>query len=146
MRRIDEPCLGAGFHGALRFERGNFSAFERDTGDDGDLAVNRLHEALDHLRLLVRREERAFACMAEYDQAFDTVEAAEPGAQALDRRVVDVAVAGEGSDGCGYETSEIKGFHGGFLLLVRCWPDHPWMSRGRSPEGKLWKSPLCQKT
>ena len=49
--------------------------------------------------------------MAENDQALDALEAAEPGAQPLDRRVVDLAVAGERGDRRGNETSEIKGFH-----------------------------------
>ena len=60
-------------------------------------------------------EEGAFASVTENDQAFDAVEAAEPGAEPLDGGVVDVAVAGERGDGSGDETSEIKGFHVDFL-------------------------------
>jgi hypothetical protein len=53
--------------------------------------------------------------VAENDQAFDAVEAAEPGAEALNGGVVDFAVAGERGHGRGDEASEIKGFHVGFL-------------------------------
>jgi hypothetical protein len=49
--------------------------------------------------------------MTENDQAFDLLEAAEPGAEPLDRRMVDLAVAGEGGDRRGDETSQIKGLH-----------------------------------
>ena len=86
--------------------RGDFDP----SGDDRNLAVDRLDEAFDHRSLLVGRQEGALAGMTENDQAFHAVEAAEPGAQPLDRRMVDLAVAGEGGDGGGNETSEIKGF------------------------------------
>ena len=72
----------------------------------------------DHGGLLVGGQERAFAGMAEHDQALDAVEAAEPGAQALDGGVVDGAVAGERGDGGGNETSEIEGFHVDFLQVA----------------------------
>jgi len=77
----------------------------------GILSVDRLDEAFDDRGLLVGREKRPFAGMTENDQAFDAFETAEPGAQPLDRRVVDLAVAGERGHGGGNETSEIKGFH-----------------------------------
>src|SRR5262249_36692596 len=75
-------------------------------------------EAFDHRSLLVGREEGPFSSMTENDQAFDLVEAAEPGAEPLDRGVVDLAVAGKRGHGRGDETSEIKGFHVGFLRIV----------------------------
>ena len=53
--------------------------------------------------------------MAENHQALDALEAAEPGAEPLDGGMVDVAVAGEGGDGGGNETSEIESFHVDFL-------------------------------
>jgi hypothetical protein len=53
--------------------------------------------------------------MAENDQTFDVLKAAEPGAQALDRRMVHLTVAGKGGNRRGDETSEIKGFHISFL-------------------------------
>jgi hypothetical protein len=48
--------------------------------------------------------------VTENDQAFDAFEAAEPGAESLDYRVVDLTVSGEWGNRCGDETSEIKGF------------------------------------
>ena len=62
--------------------------------------------------------------MTEHDQAFDALVAAEPGAEPLDRRMVDLAVARERGNRRGDETPQIKGFHG-FLRLDRCWPDRP---------------------
>jgi hypothetical protein len=49
--------------------------------------------------------------MTENDQAFDVFEAAKPGAQSLDRSVIDLAVAGEWGYGCGHETPQIESFH-----------------------------------
>ena len=60
-----------------------------DAGDDRNPAVGRLDEAFDDRGLFVLGEEGAFAGMAENDQAFDAVMAAEPGAEALDRGVID---------------------------------------------------------
>ena len=65
-------------------------------------------EALDHLRLLVRVEEGAFAGVAEHDQTLDAVDAAEPRAEALDGRIVDGAVAGEGGDGGGAQAAQVE--------------------------------------
>jgi hypothetical protein len=53
--------------------------------------------------------------MAENHQAFDALEAAEPGAKALNGGVVDLTVTGERGHGRGNEASEIKSFHVGFL-------------------------------
>jgi hypothetical protein len=47
----------------------------------------------------------------EHHQAFDFLEAAEPGAEPLDRRMVDFAVTREGGDRRGDEASQIKGLH-----------------------------------
>ena len=76
----------------------------------GIFPSTRLDEAFDDRGLLVRREESPFSGMTENDQAFDAFEAAEPGAESLDRRVVDLTVAGKRGHGCGNETSEIEGF------------------------------------
>jgi hypothetical protein len=55
--------------------------------------------------------------MAENDQAFDAIDAAEPGAQSLDRGVVDGTLPGERGHGGGNETSEIERFH----VMSSCW-------------------------
>src|SRR5712671_822931 len=52
--------------------------------------------------------------MTENDQAFDAIKAAEPRAKPLDRRMVDLTVAGKWGNGRGNETSQIKGFHVNF--------------------------------
>jgi hypothetical protein len=43
--------------------------------------------------------------MTENDQTFDILKAAEPGAEALDRRVVDLTVAGKRGNRRGNKTS-----------------------------------------
>jgi len=53
--------------------------------------------------------------MTENDQAFDAFETPEPGAEALDCGVIDLAVEGKWGHRCGNETSQIKGFHESFL-------------------------------
>jgi hypothetical protein len=53
--------------------------------------------------------------VTENDQAFDTFEAAEPGAEPPNGGVIDFAVTGKRGDGGGDETSQIKGFHVDFL-------------------------------
>ena len=47
--------------------------------------------------------------MTENDQTLDAFDAAEPGAQPLNGRVIDRTVPGEGGHGCGHEASEIDG-------------------------------------
>ena len=74
-------------------------------------AVDGFPEAFDHAGLLVRSEECPFPGMAEDDQAFHAVEAAEPGAQTLDCRVVDLTVARERGHRRGDEPSQIKRCH-----------------------------------
>jgi hypothetical protein len=49
--------------------------------------------------------------MTKNHQALDILEAAKPGAESLDRGVIDLAVEGKGCNRCWNETSEIKGFH-----------------------------------
>jgi hypothetical protein len=58
--------------------------------------------------------------VTENHQAFYAAEAAKPGTEALDRGVIDLAVAGKGGNRRGNKTSKIKSFHINFL---RCWPD-----------------------
>ena len=53
--------------------------------------------------------------MTENDQAFDAFKTAEPGAEPLDRRVVDLAVSGKWGNRRGNETSQIKCFDVSFL-------------------------------
>ena len=101
----------------LCLQRGYFGAFQGDPGDDRDLSVNRLDEAFDDRGLLVSSEKRPFPGVTENDQAFDAFEAAEPGAESMDCRVVDLTVSGEWGNRCGDETSEIKGFH---VIFLRC--------------------------
>src|SRR5262249_40322751 len=69
--------------------------------------------AFDDRGLLVRREKGPFAGMTENHEALDLLEAAEPGAESLDRGMVDLAFAGKRGHGGGDETSQIKGFHMG---------------------------------
>ena len=57
------------------------------------------------------REERAFASVAEHRQAFDALDAAEPGTQPLNCCVVHRSVAGEGGNGCRDQTAQIDRFH-----------------------------------
>src|SRR5262249_26682229 len=115
VRRIDEAGARARLHRALRLFRRDLRAFERNASDDRDLAVDRFDEAFDDRGLLVGGEERTLAGMTEHDQAFHSLATAEPGAEALDGVVVDVAVTGEGRDGGGYEAAKIRGLHVGFL-------------------------------
>src|SRR5262249_44288036 len=105
--------------GALGFERRDLGAFGGDPGDDGNLCLDRLHKAFDDRGLLVRCEEGSLPGMTENDQTFDLLEAAKPGAEPPDRGVVNLAVASKRGHGRGDETSEIKGFHVGYLMLCR---------------------------
>jgi len=105
VRGIDQPGLRPGLHRPLCLQRGDLGAFQGDAGDDGEiLSVDRLDEAFDDRGLLVGREKRPFAGMTENNQAFDAFETAEPGAEPLDRRVVDLPVVGERGHGGGNET------------------------------------------
>ncbi len=119
VRGIQETGLRAGSHGALRLLGGDLGAFHGDSSDHRNAALGRCHEATDHRGLLFGGEERAFAGVTEHDQPFHVLEAPEPGAKTLDRGMVNLAIAGEGSDGGGNETAQIKGFH----VFLRCWPD-----------------------
>ena len=100
MRGIDQPGLGPGRDGPLCLLCGDLGAFERNPGDDRNLAVNRLDEA--SMTAFARlRQKRAFTRMTENNQAFDAFEAAEPGAETLDRSVIDFTVAGKRGYGAG---------------------------------------------
>jgi hypothetical protein len=126
VRGVYEAGLGAGLDRALGFLNGNLRAFERDARDDGDAVADRLAEGLDHFELFVTLQERAFAGMAENRQALDTGHAGEPIAQALDRGVIDGAVAGERGDGGGVEAAQIdRGLaHVGSFQRVERWSVH----------------------
>jgi len=86
-------------------------AFERDPGDDRDLSVHRFDEAFDDRSLLVGGEKSSLPGVTENDQALDARNAAKPGAQSLDGRMIDFTFPGERRNGRGIETSEIRGFH-----------------------------------
>ena len=51
-----------------------------NASNDRNLGVNRPYESLDDGRLLLRREKGAFSSVTEYNEALNTVNAAEPGA------------------------------------------------------------------
>jgi hypothetical protein len=119
MRGVDQSGLRPGLYGPLRLLRRNLGPLQCDSGNDGNLSVDRFDEAFDDRNLLVGRQKGPFSRMAENDRALDAGEAAEPGAETLDRRVVHFALAGERGHGRGDKTSEIKCFHR-FLQWDRC--------------------------
>ena len=82
--------------------------------------------------------------MTENDQAFDAFKTAEPGAEPLDRRVVDLAVSGKWGNRRGNETSQIKVFPCEFspirLMLsgssAVLWRGEPFADRVQNPTGR----------
>ena len=102
----------------LGLERGGLVALLGDAGDDRHAAVGGGDERADDVELLLLGEERAFAGVAEHDEALHAVDRAEPGAESLDRVVVDVAVFGEGGHRCGVQAAKVESHLVSFYLFV----------------------------
>jgi hypothetical protein len=98
VRWIKESSFGPYGFGTLGFLRGDSDTFAGDAGDDGDPVVEGLDGGADGF-LLGLREEGAFAGVAEDHEAFDAIDAAESGSEALDGFVVDAIIFGEGHNG-----------------------------------------------
>lgn len=98
VRRVKQTSSGTGFSCAFRLETSNVVALSGDTGNDGDLVVNRLNKGLDNLDLLLRGEEGTFTGVTENDETLDTLDGGKPRSNTLDSLVVDRAVLVEWSD------------------------------------------------
>lgn len=108
VRRVEQTRSGTSLPCALRLETSNVVTFSGDTGNDGDLVVDRLDKSLDDLCLLLRGEEGTLTGVAENDQTLDTVDGRKPRSDTLDSLVVDRAVLVERSDGSGSDTTHVE--------------------------------------
>ena len=102
MRGVHESGGRTGLDRGFGLEGGGLVAFLGDAGDDRDTAVGRGDECADDVELLLVGEERALAGVAEHDEALHAVDGAEPGAEALDRVVVDAPSSVNGVTGAGF--------------------------------------------
>ena len=111
MRRVHQcahrTCVGC----PLGFLGGDLGSFTGDAGNDRDLVTDSLDQGLNERGLFVGRQERAFAGVAQTDQAFDSFNGDQPLGQLRVRFMVDASVFGENGDGCGVESSKIHDVH-----------------------------------
>ncbi|KAI3475682.1 hypothetical protein L1887_62851 [Cichorium endivia] len=108
VRGVEQTGLGTSLDGAACLKRGDFGALARDAGNDGDTVVDRLDESLDHLDLLVLRQEGALTGVTEHNQTLDARQASEPRSEPLDGIVVHRAVLVEGGHGSRGDAAEVE--------------------------------------